>query len=59
MHYFHLQDQLMESMVLLQEATNILRVEPYMQETLEAKIQDLTSQLEDKVSNDGSELSID
>lgn len=49
----------MESMVLLQEATNILRVEPYMQETLEAKIQDLTSQLEDKVSNDGSELSID
>nr|XP_013189670.1 unnamed protein product [Amyelois transitella] len=40
------QDQLMESMVLLQEATNILRVEPHMRDALEAKIQDLSSQLE-------------
>lgn len=49
----------MESMTFLQEATNILRVEPYMQETLEAKIQDLVCQLEDKTSNEGSELSVD
>ncbi|CAH0588908.1 unnamed protein product [Chrysodeixis includens] len=40
------QDELMESMVLLQEATNILRVEPYMKDTLEAKINDLTNFLD-------------
>ncbi|XP_059048714.1 SET domain-containing protein SmydA-8 [Achroia grisella] len=40
------QDQLMESMVLLQEATNILKVEPYMRTALEAKIQELSSQLD-------------
>ncbi|XP_011556296.3 SET domain-containing protein SmydA-8 [Plutella xylostella] len=54
------QDQLMESMTLLQEATNILRVEPYMRETLEAKIRELASQLEDKMEEkNGSELSVD
>ncbi|CAG4991328.1 unnamed protein product [Colias eurytheme] len=37
------QDQLMESMVLLQEATNILKVEPYMRETLEEKVKTLSS----------------
>ncbi|CAG9788861.1 unnamed protein product [Diatraea saccharalis] len=36
------QDELMESMVLLQEAANILRVEPEMRPTLEAKIEELT-----------------
>lgn len=35
----------MESMTLLQEATNILRVEPHMKEVLERKIQELSSQL--------------
>ncbi|RVE47333.1 hypothetical protein evm_008014 [Chilo suppressalis] len=40
------QDQLMESMTLLQEAANILRVEPEMRPTLEAKIQALTQLLE-------------
>lgn len=40
------QDQLMESMTLLQEAASILRVEPEMRPTLEAKIQDLSKQLE-------------
>ncbi|KAI5638482.1 MYND finger domain-containing protein [Phthorimaea operculella] len=41
------QDQLMESMVLLQEATNILQVEPHMRDALEAKIQELAAQLEE------------
>ncbi|XP_075980489.1 SET and MYND domain containing, arthropod-specific, member 2 [Anticarsia gemmatalis] len=41
------QDELMESMVLLQEATNILRVEPHMKGALEAKIQELTSLLDE------------
>lgn len=36
----------MESMVLLQEATNILRVEPHMREILERKIKELSDQLE-------------
>lgn len=36
----------MESMVLLQEATNILRVEPHMRDALEAKILELSSQLD-------------
>ncbi|XP_052755151.1 SET domain-containing protein SmydA-8 [Galleria mellonella] len=40
------QDQLMESMVLLQEATNILKVEPDMRTALEVKIQELSSQLD-------------
>ncbi|XP_030026011.1 SET domain-containing protein SmydA-8 [Manduca sexta] len=48
------QDQLMESMVLLQEATNILRVEPHMKEVLEQKILELTSQL-DPVENGTNE----
>jgi hypothetical protein len=41
----------MESMILLQEAANILRVEPEMKPTLEAKIQDLSQQLDDTGSN--------
>ncbi|KAM3965788.1 SET domain-containing protein SmydA-8 [Aphomia sociella] len=40
------QDQLMESMVLLQEATSILKVEPHMRDALEAKIQELASLLD-------------
>lgn len=40
------QDELTESMVLLQEATSILRVEPHMREILERKIQELAYQLE-------------
>ncbi|XP_013179737.1 PREDICTED: protein msta, isoform A [Papilio xuthus] len=40
------QDQLMQSMALLQEATNILRVEPHMVETLEAKVKELSNQLD-------------
>ncbi|CAK1555582.1 unnamed protein product [Leptosia nina] len=36
------QDQLMESMILLQEATNILKVEPHMKETLEQKVRELS-----------------
>ncbi|XP_050347775.1 SET domain-containing protein SmydA-8 [Nymphalis io] len=40
------QDQLMESMVLLQEATNILRIEPQMKEILETKVQDLSNLLD-------------
>ncbi|XP_047535658.1 SET domain-containing protein SmydA-8-like [Vanessa atalanta] len=40
------QDQLMESMVLLQEATNILRIEPHMKEILETKVQDLSNLLD-------------
>lgn len=36
----------MESMVLLQEATSILRIEPHMKEILERKIQELSNQLE-------------
>ncbi|XP_046969776.1 SET domain-containing protein SmydA-8 [Vanessa cardui] len=40
------QDQLMESMVLLQEATNILRIEPHMREILEKKVQDLSNLLD-------------
>lgn len=36
----------MESLVLLQEATNILRVEPHMKDILEVKIQELTSLLD-------------
>lgn len=48
----------MESMVLLQEATNILRVEPHMRDALEAKIVELSSQLE--IEENGSEcISID
>ncbi|KAJ0174501.1 hypothetical protein K1T71_009609 [Dendrolimus kikuchii] len=43
------QDQLMESMVLLQEATNILHIEPHMKDTLEKKIRELASQLDDAV----------
>ncbi|XP_034834632.1 SET domain-containing protein SmydA-8 [Maniola hyperantus] len=41
------QDQLMESMVLLQEATHILRIEPYMKEVLENKLQELSSLLDE------------
>ncbi|XP_022822822.1 protein msta [Spodoptera litura] len=40
------QDELMESLVLLQEATNILKVEPHMKTTLESKISELTSLLD-------------
>ncbi|XP_004931692.3 SET domain-containing protein SmydA-8 [Bombyx mori] len=40
------QDQLMQSMGLLQEATNILKVEPNMKETLEMKIQELNGLLD-------------
>lgn len=36
----------MESLVLLQEATNILRIEPHMKSTLEAKINELTHLLD-------------
>lgn len=41
-----LQDQLMECMTLLQEAVNILRVEPHMRTELEAKVKELSSQLD-------------
>ncbi|XP_023941139.2 SET domain-containing protein SmydA-8 [Bicyclus anynana] len=40
------QDQLMESMTLLQEATRILRIEPHMKETLETKLQELSTLLD-------------
>ncbi|CAH2235071.1 jg14554 [Pararge aegeria aegeria] len=40
------QDQLMESMTLLQEATNILRIEPHMKEILETKLQELSTLLD-------------
>ncbi|CAH2044084.1 unnamed protein product, partial [Iphiclides podalirius] len=40
------QDQLMQSMALLQEAANILRIEPHMIETLETKVNELTCQLD-------------
>ncbi|XP_061718854.1 uncharacterized protein LOC133526315 isoform X2 [Cydia pomonella] len=54
------QDRLMECMVLLQEAANILRVEPHMKDALEAKIQELASQLEVTDTENGSEcLSVD
>ncbi|KAL0821965.1 hypothetical protein ABMA28_005353 [Loxostege sticticalis] len=46
------QDQLMESMVLLQEAANILRVEPGMKEIIETKIQEVAQQLDTGDSND-------
>lgn len=41
-----LQDQLMESMVLLQEAANILRIEPHMKTVLETKVQELSNLLD-------------
>ncbi|XP_068617853.1 SET domain-containing protein SmydA-8 [Battus philenor] len=41
------QDQLMQSMALLQEATNILRIEPHMIEALEIKVKELSNQLDD------------
>ncbi|XP_022118009.2 SET domain-containing protein SmydA-8 [Pieris rapae] len=40
------QEQLMESMVLLQEAVNILKVEPHMKDALEEKVQELSMLLE-------------
>ncbi|XP_072944835.1 SET domain-containing protein SmydA-8 [Epargyreus clarus] len=40
------QSQLMESLVLLQDAMNILKVEPHMQPTLEMKLKELTSLLD-------------
>nr|XP_021189756.2 SET domain-containing protein SmydA-8 [Helicoverpa armigera] len=40
------QDELMESLTLLQEATNILRIEPSMKDTLETKISELTQLLD-------------
>ncbi|XP_045451337.1 SET domain-containing protein SmydA-8 [Melitaea cinxia] len=40
------QDQLMESMVLLQEAANILRIEPHMKTVLETKVQELSNLLD-------------
>lgn len=46
------QEQLMETMVLLEEATNILKVEPHMKDILEAKIKNLGLQLEDEVIDD-------
>ncbi|XP_049876331.1 SET domain-containing protein SmydA-8-like [Pectinophora gossypiella] len=52
------QDQLMQSMALLQEATNILRVEPHMRDSLEAKIMELSREL-DLTSDDSETLSID
>lgn len=36
----------MQSMTLLQEAMNILKVEPHMIETLEAKVKELSNQLD-------------
>lgn len=42
----------MESMVLLQEAANILRVEPGMKEIIETKIQEVAQQLDTGDSND-------
>lgn len=48
----------MESMVLLQEAANILKVEPHMRDALEAKIKELTNQLD--LGESGSDcLSVD
>lgn len=44
--FLFLQEQLMESMALLQEATDILNIEPYMKETLETKVQDLKAMLD-------------
>ncbi|CAK1587155.1 unnamed protein product [Parnassius mnemosyne] len=40
------QDQLMRSMALLQEAVNILSIEPHMTEILEAKVKELSSQMD-------------
>ncbi|CAH0725550.1 unnamed protein product, partial [Brenthis ino] len=40
------QEQLMESMALLQEATNILKTEPHMKQTLETKVQDIKAMLD-------------
>lgn len=36
----------MESMVLLQEAVNILKVEPHMRNALEEKVQELSTLME-------------
>lgn len=40
------QDLLMECMTLLQEAVNILRIVPHMTTELEAKVKELSSQLD-------------
>ncbi|XP_041982341.1 SET domain-containing protein SmydA-8 [Aricia agestis] len=40
------QDQLMQSMDLLQEAVNILRQEPHMKDTLQIKVKELTTLLD-------------
>lgn len=37
----------METMVILEEATNILKVETHMRDTLEAKIRELSGLLDD------------
>ncbi|CAG9564520.1 unnamed protein product [Danaus chrysippus] len=44
------QDQLIENMVLLEEATNILKIEPHMNEALKAKLQERLSILDDTKS---------
>lgn len=44
----------METMALLEEATNILKVEPHMRETLESKIKTLSTQLDDEFRPEGN-----